>query len=123
MKYDIKSSFFKANTSFPGNRRLCTQESNFSSSSELVPTGLIYRTFNHADFIPVHQFTVPLPVHAQPFMSNNHIRIHYATEHVFVPCGILYSYQSTEPYDERNCQIILPPTHREKIGILETARR
>ncbi|CAC5374558.1 Actin, larval muscle,Actin, clone 403,Actin, alpha sarcomeric/skeletal,Actin-2, muscle-specific,Actin, cytoskeletal 3A,Actin, indirect flight muscle,Actin, cytoskeletal 1A,Actin-42A,Actin-4,Actin-71,Actin-75,Putative actin-22,Actin, alpha skeletal muscle 3,Actin, cytoskeletal 1B,Actin, muscle-type A2,Actin-8,Major actin,Actin, adductor muscle,Actin CyI, cytoplasmic,Actin, cytoplasmic,Actin, gamma,Actin, alpha cardiac,Actin, alpha skeletal muscle,Actin-6,Actin, cytoskeletal 3B,Actin, cytoskeletal 2,Actin-1/ len=86
------------------NSQFCTQESNFLSSSQILPTGLPYRDINHADFIPVNQFTVPLP--ALIVMGNNR-KSYNATDLGFVPCGILYSYQSTEPYDGRNCRIIL----------------
>lgn len=81
-----------------------------------------YRDINRADFIPVNQLMVPSYVHVQPFMGNSQIRIYNATETRFVPRGILYNYQSTEPYDGRTCQIILPLINRERVGIQETRR-
>lgn len=102
----------------PGKNQLYAQENGFFESSELVPSGLPYKGLNHADFISIHEFTVHLQVHAQPFMGNR--RLFHATEDQFVPCRIWYSYQSTEPFDVRNCKLNLPPIQQAKVGIQET---
>lgn len=47
-------------------------------------------------------------------LNHNHTRPCCAAEVEFVAYGILYRYQLTEPFDGRNCQIILPPIQHEK---------
>lgn len=99
------------------------QERNYASSSELVPTGMPYGDINNRDYISIHQKRILFHVH--PYMVRTHRRLYCVAENEFVSNnenGILYNYQSTEPYDRRNCQIMLPPIQDEKVGIQETTR-
>ncbi|CAC5421395.1 unnamed protein product [Mytilus coruscus] len=105
-----------------GSNQPITQESNFSSRSEFVPTGLRYRHVINGDYIFVNQFQVPLQIHVQSNTVSTHTIVYTAAEDQCVPCGIVYTYQSTEPYDGRNSKLILPPIQQEKKGIEETTR-
>lgn len=67
----------------------------------------------------MHSIRQPLHVHVLSCIGYNHIRLYWAAEDEFAPCGILYRYQSTDPYDGRNCEIILLPIQQEKMGIQE----